>query len=641
MDKNTITGFVLIAAVLFGYSFWAQKNAEEQQANKPATEQVEKNDKKKSSEQSGDKAAEAKAEAANLDSTAVFFASRTNAAEKATPVVLKNNMIEAKISPVGGLIESVSLTQFKSYEEYHNGGNKALPLYTAADAKTNFIFETKDENIATSDYTFTAENRTDSTVTMALRGKNGALIAFDYALTADYMLNLTVRTEGMRSMFSPKTNSFSIDWQDKVTQHEKGYYFENMYSTLTYKLTDGNTEKLKEQGNEEETAEGDVRWVAFKNQYFSSCLIAADGFKDAKFQSTQFEEGSGYLKGYNANLEAAFDPTGIKPTKLQYYFGPNNFRLLQSMDDHSVTGSDLELQDLVYLGWPLVRWINRFFTLYVFDFLTAAHLPMWLVLLIITLILRVIVYGPTRKSFLSSAKMRVLRPKVEEINKKFPGDENNMRRQQEMMTLYNQYGASPMGGCLPMLIQMPIWIAMFNFVPNAIELRQESFLWADDLSAYDSLISWGTNIWGLGDHLSLFCLLFCGTNILYSYMSMRQQKDMMAGNPEQEQQMKMMQWMMYLMPLMFFFMFNKYSAGLNYYYFISLLFSAGTMWWLRHSTDDEKLLAKLEAYREKNKSNPAKKNGGLAARLQALQEEQQKLLEEQRARNNAARNKQK
>ena len=212
-----------------------------------------------------------------------------------------------------------------------------------------------------------------------------------------------------------------------------------------------------------------------------------------------------------------------------------------------------------------------------------------------------------------------------------------MKRQQEMMTLYSQYGASPMAGCLPMLIQMPIWIAMFNFVPNAIELRQQSFLWADDLSAYDDLISWGTEIWGLGNHLSLFCILFCLTNLAYSYMSMRQQKDMMAGNPEQMQQMKVMQWMMYLMPLMFFFMFNKYSAGLNYYYFISLLFSALTMWYLRKTTDDAKILARLEAYYEKQKNNPNRKAGGLAARLQALQEQQQDLLDEQRAKNRAAR----
>lgn len=249
---------------------------------------------------------------------------------------------------------------------------------------------------------------------------------------------------------------------------------------------------------------------------------------------------------------------------------------------------------------------------------------MGVVLLLITLLLRVIVYAPTKKSYMSSAKMRVLKPKVDEITAKYPKQEDAMKRQQEMMSLYSQYGVSPMGGCLPMLIQMPIWIAMFNFVPNAIELRQQSFLWADDLSTYDSILSWDYEIWGLGNHLSLFCLLFCATNLLYSYMTMRQQRETMSG--EQAQQMKMMQWMMMLMPLFFFFMFNKYSSGLNYYYFISLLFSALTMWWLRKTTDDKKLLEKLEANYEANKNNPNKKVSGLAARLEALQKQQEEMM---------------
>lgn len=298
--------------------------------------------------------------------------------------------------------------------------------------------------------------------------------------------------------------------------------------------------------------------------------------------------------------------------------------------NYRLSEKEMDLEDVVYLGWPVFRWINRYFTLYVFDWLTKCGLPMGIVLLLITLLMRVIVYAPTKKSFMSSAKMRVLKPKVDEISKKYPNPEDAMKRQQEMMTLYSQYGANPMGGCLPMLIQMPLWIAMFNFVPNAIELRQQGFLWADDLSTYDSLISWNTTLPFIGNHLSLFCLLFCATNILYSYLTMRQQRETMSG--EQAQQMKMMQWMMYLMPVFFFFMFNKYSAGLNYYYFISLLASALTMWYLRKTTDDKKLLAKLEAYYQENKNNPNKKARGLAARLEALQKQQEALMEEQRRR---------
>ena len=219
--------------------------------------------------------------------------------------------------------------------------------------------------------------------------------------------------------------------------------------------------------------------------------------------------------------------------------------------------------------------------------------------------------------------MRVLKPKIDEINAKYPDPADNMKKQQEIMQTYSQYGASPMGGCLPMLIQMPIWIAMFNFIPNAIELRQQSFLWVDDLSTYDPIIQFSHPIWLIGDHISAFCILFCITNVVYSVMSMRMQKDMMSG--QQESQMKIMRWMMYLMPVFFFFVFNDYSAGLNYYYFISLLFSALTMWYLRRTIDEKKLLERLEKNYQANKDKP-KKMSGLAARLEALQKQQEEMM---------------
>ena len=251
---------------------------------------------------------------------------------------------------------------------------------------------------------------------------------------------------------------------------------------------------------------------------------------------------------------------------------------------------------------------------------------MGLVLLLLTIIVKILVYPTTKKSYLSSAKMRVLKPQVDEIGRKYPKQEDAMKKQQEMMQLYSQYGVSPMGGCLPMLIQTPIWIALFNFVPNAIELRGEPFLWADDLSAYDDVISWGTHIWLIGDHLSIFCLLFCLTNIINTWISMRQQQNQMSS--EQAQQMKMMQYMMYAVPVMFFFMFNNYSSGLCYYYFLSGLTSILIMWVLRKRTDDAKLLAKLEAYRQQHKNDP-RKTTGLAARLEALQKMQEQQTRRQ------------
>ena len=262
------------------------------------------------------------------------------------------------------------------------------------------------------------------------------------------------------------------------------------------------------------------------------------------------------------------------------------------------------------------------------DWLTGLGFNMGIVLILITLLLKVITYPLVKKSYMSSAKMRVLRPKIEEATKQYDKPEDQMMKQQAMMSMYAKYGVSPLSGCLPVLIQMPIWVAMFNFVPNAIQLRGESFLWINDLSTYDPIIEWNRNIWLIGDHLSLTCILFCVANVLYSIMSMRQQRDQMVG--QQAEQMKMMQWMMYLMPVMFFFIFNDYSAGLNFYYFVSLFFSAAIMWLLRKTTNDEKLLAILEARYQENKNNP-KKMSGMAARLEELQRqaaEMQKMREQ-------------
>lgn len=620
MDKNTIIGLVLMAAVLIGFSYY---NTQQQPVQQPAPEQT------AQPKQAATPTPTTAAAAMLPDSTDRFYTSE----QKAEYITLRNNKVSVKISTKGATVAEVKLNEYKSYSDFAEGKENPLLLYSEKDAGLDLVLETKERNMRLADYCFTPENVTDSTVTLTLASKDNAQrISLVYKLLADnYLLNCSLKTAGMGNLCKQGGAPLYMAWHDRVARHEKGFYFENMYSTLTYKTTDDDVEKLSEQQTEEESVTAGVNWIAFKNQYFSSVLIAAAPMKNVAVKSEQLDEKSGYLKAYNAQMETTIDPTGAKATDFQYYFGPNNYRLLQSMDDFRITAEEYELQDLVYLGWPLFKWINRYFTLYVFDFFTRMNLPMGIVLLLITLLLRVIVYAPTRKSYMSSAKMRVLKPKVDEISKKYPKQEDAMKRQQEIMTLYSQYGVSPMGGCLPMLIQMPIWIAMFNFVPNAIELRQQSFLWADDLSTYDDLISWNFEIWGLGNHLSLFCLLFCACNLLYSYLMMRQQKETMSG--EQAQQMKLMQWMMMLMPLFFFFMFNKYSAGLNYYYFISLLFSALTMWYLRKTTDDAKLLAKLEENYKANKNNPNKKPTGLAARLEALQKQQQEMLEQQRKRN--------
>jgi YidC/Oxa1 family membrane protein insertase len=459
---------------------------------------------------------------------------------------------------------------------------------------------------------------------MTAQAANGGSIVLNYHLGPDYLLHFTLQASELSGFFAPNYKEMDVVWNEMARQQERGFTFENRYSTLTYKEKDGATDYLNETSEKiNEKIDEALDWVAFKNQFFSAALIAKDNFQGGSLMtSIPQQKNSGYLKQFEAKMKTTFDPSGRQPSEFEMYIGPNDFRLIKDVEEQSTFGKDLDMEQLVYLGWPLFRIINRWFTIYVFDWLTSWGFSMGVVLILITLLLKAITFPMVKKSYMSSAKMRVLKPKLDEATRQYDKPEDQMKKQQAMMQLYSQYGVSPLSGCLPMLIQMPIWIAMFNFVPNAIQLRRQSFLWIDDLSTYDPIVEWQTNIWGIGDHLSLTCILFCLSNILYSYMTMRQQKDQMVG--AQAEQMKMMQWMMYLMPLMFFFMFNDYSSGLNFYYFISLFFSAAIMWTLRKTTNDQKLLAILEARFKENKANP-KKQSGLAARLEAMQKQAEEM----------------
>ena len=618
MDKNNIIGFVLIAAVLIGFGIWSQPSAEQiaEQQKQDSIENVTRakaeNAAKMAAQQ---KTAQAKA-AVEADTTALFYAALQG---NATDVVLKNKSVELTVSTKGGV---VSKAVIKNFED--RNGNKDVTLFDSKTQSLNFALAAKEVNINTADLYFTPSNQTDSTVTMTAVAGAGKSLVIDYVLGKDYMLHTKVQAIGLAGAFAPSTTQMDVQWKDMARQQERGFTFENRYATLTYHEAEGGTDYLSEGKKiENETIEKKIDWVAFKNQFFSAVMIAKNDFaENSQMTSIPQDKGSGYLKQYEAKMKTFFDPSGKTPSEFDFYYGPNDFRLLKRVEKECAFDKDLDMQRLVYLGWPLFRIINRWFTIYVFDFLTGLNINMGIVLILITLLLKFITYPMVKKSYMSSAKMRVLKPKLEEATKHLNKPEDQMQKQQAMMTEYAKYGVSPLSGCLPMLIQMPIWIAMFNFVPNAIQLRGESFLWIKDLSTYDPIIEWNTNLWLIGDHLSLTCILFCVANILYSLMTMRQQRDQMVG--QQAEQMKMMQWMMFLMPLMFFFMFNDYSAGLNFYYFISLFFSAAIMWILRKTTNDEKLLAILEKKYEENKNNP-KKMSGLAARLQAMQEQQQEM----------------
>ena len=628
MNKNNIIGFLLIALVLIGFSWYTQPSAEEQRTAfvqdsiaKAKHAEIEKASKAAAAKRQAN--AKAKIEA---DSTALFYSALKGQEKK---IVLKNEKVELTLNTKGGTVEKAVIKGYVGHNIQVKDGSadqKNVTLFDGKDQSLKFMLEAKEANIITSDLYFTPSNVTDSTVTMTAVAGEGKTLSMTYKLGKDYMLHMSFAAQGMEGLFSPNYNKMDIDWSDKARQQERGFMFENRYTTLTYHNAEGGTDYLNE-GSEkiDEKIEETIDWVSFKNQFFSAIIVAKDNFdKNAFMTSIPQEKGSGYLKQFQAKMKTPFDPTGKKASEFEFYFGPNDFQILKNTEKESTFGKDLEFQRLVYLGWPIIRWINRFFTLYVFDWLSKVF-PMGVVLILITLLLKLITYPMVKKSYMSSAKMRVLKPKLEAATAQYNKPEDQMQKQQAMMAEYAKYGVSPLSGCLPMLIQMPVWIAMFNFVPNAIQLRGEHFLWMNDLSTYDPIFEWNTNIWMIGDHLSLTCILFCVANLLYSWMTMRQQRDQMVG--QQAEQMKMMQWMMYLMPLMFFFMFNDYSSGLNFYYFISLFFSAAIMWTLRKTTNDEKLLAILEKRYQENKSNP-KKASGLMARMQALQELQRQQQEE-------------
>ncbi|MBR4591355.1 MAG: membrane protein insertase YidC, partial [Bacteroidaceae bacterium] len=562
------------------------------------------------------------------DSTSSLFQARQ---QNDGQTVLENELLKITIANKGGQIARAELKD----PTYKDQQGKQVVLFDNNESNMRLLFDGKEDNIVTDELYFTPKNASKNSVTMSLPISDGSIDIMYKLVPNSYILEMSVKANNLQGFFPNKTKSFDIEWSENMRQQEKGFEFENRYSTITWRTTNNDTDELSSAGadKEEDSFKDNLQWVAFKTQFFSQILIADSEFKPSSFKQKQFKKEEQkdikYLKNYVAEMSTDFDPSGKSVSQMKMYIGPNKFSTLRNNEKLCNDERDLDLQSIVYLGWPLIKYINRFFMLYLFDWMTSWGINMGIVLIILTLLIKCAVFPLMRKSFLSSARMRVLKPKVDELAKKYPNKEDAMKKQQETMQLYSQYGVSPMGGCLPMLIQMPIWIALFNFIPNAIELRGQSFLWADDLSTYDDVINWGTNIPFIGNHISLFCVLWCISTIVNTWITMRQQKDSMTS--EQAQQMKMMQWMSYIMPLVFFFSFNDYSSGLNLYYFFSGLLSILMMWFLRKTTNDDKLLAKLEKRYQERKANGTgiNKTSSMMGRLQALAEKQQEMLRQQ------------
>lgn len=617
MDKNTITGLVLIGILLLGFSFLSRPSEEQLAAQKRYYDSI-------TAVQQQEAALKAKTEAAlahekettSADSASLFFDALKGKQEFTK---IQNDLVEITLDNKGGRVYSALLKDYKSQDK-----TTPVVLFNGDDASMNFIFYNKQGAIQTKDYYFQTVNRTESSVTMRLAADSASYIDFTYTLKPQsYLVSFVIQATGMENKLAATTNYVDIEWSQRARQLEKGFMYENRLADLTYKYTGKGVDNLSAGKDDQKSIAERVDWIAFKNQFFSSVFIAEQDFEKTTVKSKMEQQGSGYIKDYSAEMATFFDPSGKQPTDMFFYFGPNHYKTLKALDKGRE--DKWELDNLVYLGWPIIRWINKWITINVFDWLSGWGLSMGVVLLILTIMVKVLVYPATWKTYMSSAKMRVLKPKIDEINKKYPKQEDAMKKQQEVMSLYSQYGVSPMGGCLPMLLQFPILMALFMFVPSAIELRQQSFLWADDLSTYDAFITFPFHIPFLGDHLSLFCLLMTVTNILNTKYTMSMQDN--GAQP----QMAAMKWMMYLMPVMFLFILNDYPSGLNYYYFISTLISVGTMIVLRKTTDETKLLAILEA---KKKDPKQMKKTGFAARLEAMQKQQEQLAKERATKQN-------
>lgn len=555
---------------------------------------------------------------ADLDGVAKYQGFARYLTGDSTTVKLANKDITLELSNKGGMIARASLNDYDAYD------STAVELFAPGRDAYSFTLTSATRRYETREFYFTPVVESDSTVLMQLDLGAGAVFGLRYTLPKEgYLVQIDMVQEGMQSVIPPSTASIDFHWNSLMERTEAGRVFEERNSALYYQLAGGDVDNLSESGDDSEDLTQRLKWIGFKNQFFSAVMIARTNFTSAELRSSELKDNPDFIKAMGVDATLEYSSTHANPASFTLFLGPNSYPLLKGLEKNISPDDNLHLTKLIPLGWSLFRWINTLITIPVFDFLGKYISNYGIIILLLTIFIKLILFPFTYKSYMSQAKMRVLQPEIKAINAKYPGQENAMKRQQETMALYSRAGASPFSGCLPMLLQLPILVALFQFFPSAIELRGESFLWAKDLSAPDAILSWNFNIplisSTFGNHISLFCLLMTVTNIIYTKINMQSQPSS-EGMPG-------MKWMMYLMPVMFLFFFNNYAAGLSYYYFISLLITIVQTYVFRHIVDEEKVRATMAA----NARKPKKKSGFMA-RLEEAQRRQQAMLKEQQKR---------
>lgn len=636
MDKNSWIGIILMAAIVIGFSWFNRPSQEELARRQHVRDSIALVEQQKMAEAEAQEALQEMQQAAETEmDTAAFearikaqygaFAASAVAAENAEMPVVESELLRLTFSPKGGVLYSAELKDYKAYGDSVN----MLRLFRGDEYSLGFTLVTANNRVLnTANLYFEAQPVVTDTagnriLRMRLNAEGGAYTDFVYTVPADdYMIGFRIENHNMQGVLAQNVSSVEMQWHQLVPQQERGRKFEERYAQLQYMFTNRDMEKLSESKADREKEAGKIRWIAYKDQFFSTVMIADSAFTSSEMTSAPMAKNSGYMKEYTTTTAVQFDPSGKVPTSLKMYLGPNKYHTLKAYDKGKQRYEELRLHNLVPLGWEIVAWIVRILVIPMFDLFTSWGLAIGWVIFLMTLVIKLIILPFTFKSYQSSAKMRVLKPQLDEINAKYP-PEKMQERQQATMALYSKAGVSPMSGCLPMLFQMPIVMAMFWFFPTAIELRGQSFLWADDLSAYDAILTWGYDIPLIGNHLSLFCILMTVTNIVYTYLNMQSQA---GGN---DPNMKVMKYMMYGMPLMFFFIFNDYAAGLSYYYFISLLMTIVQTYIFRWTLNDKRMLAEMEKAQAKKAKKAPKKKSGFMARLEQMQKEQEARMREQ------------
>ena len=636
MDKKSLLGIAVIAVLFLGFAYFSGK--EQEQYKKELAEYEAYQDslaavtrpEQAAAAVAGEEGAASAADTLSLHERQVaglgeYLAAARQGEERF--ITLENDVMTVRFSTRGGQIVDVTL---KDYTRYAPRGerNELVKLFDPSTANFDLSFYVRNglNNVAvnTTDYLFEADSvvRTDDgaqLLTMRLPVAADAWLQYDYRIydvqtpERDYLVDFDVRLVNMAPQMANQT-SIGITWSNSSYQNEKGFKNENMYTTLSYRFPgESSIEDLgmseKDKSKKVSTA---VNWVAFKQQYFSSVFIAPENLSYADMSFDTAEEGSELLKDFS--LQTAVPYTAqTEGYDFAFYFGPNKYAILKKVAD--AEGESLHMERLIPLGWGIFGWVNRWCVIPVFDFLRNYIPNFGIIILILAVLIKLVISPLTYKSYVSTAKMRVIKPEVDELAKKYPKKEDAMKRQQATMELYRKAGINPMGGCIPMLIQLPILVAMFRFFPASIELRGESFLWADDLSSYDSIVNLPFSIPFYGDHVSLFALLMAVSLFGYSYFNYQQT----ASSQPQMAGMKFM--MVYMMPIMMLLWFNSYSSGLCYYYLLSNLFTIGQTLLIRRMVDDDKIHAVMQA-------NAAKRSKGKKSKFQQRYEE---LLRQQEA----------